>query len=267
MTDSIGDVSEDGYWVLTEDGWKATEMQNLALSEGATPHETVPPDVTSGHDSQYLALDNTILPDPSHESATSIGDKQLIMLIGGLIILFGIVDFVSFYLLDIDVTGVWWSAILAGIVGSCIMSLDFPIMELESVESSSKTQGILGGIGAFGLLVILLCVVLSSPDGELANTWVNDADTLVLSEDGTVTESSGTFSEWRADSDTIMFTDSSDPDYEYWFEYEISNEILFLAPLDEDDSIMGELCVAYVKKGVDFNEAFAESTQPSWCTG
>lgn len=266
MTDSIGDVSEDGYWILTEDGWQATEMQNIALSEGATPHETAADVVTLGHDLQYISPENTIIVDSSNESATTVGDKQLIMLIGGLIILFGIVDFVSFYLLDIDVTGVWWSAILAGIVGSSIMSLNFPIMELDPVESSSKTQAILGGVCAFGLLVILLSVVLSSPDGELANTWINDADTLVLSEDGTVTESSGTFSEWRADSDTIMFTDSSDPDYEYWFEYEISNEILFLAPLDEDDSIMGDQCVAYVKKGVDFNEAFAESTQPSWCT-
>lgn len=266
MSDSIGDVSKDGYWVLTEDGWQPTEEQNQALAEGAIPHDSVTQMVTLGGGPQSNSLDTIILPDPGRESSTA-GDKQLINLIGGLIILFGIIDFISFNLLDIDVTGVWWSAILAGIVGSSIMALEFPIMELESAESSSKTQGILVGIGAFGLLVIFLSVLLSSPDGELANTWVNDVDTLVLSEDGKVTESTGSFSEWRADSDTLMFSDSSDPDYEYWFEYEISNDVLFLAPLDEDDSIMGELCVAYVKKGVDFNEAFAQSTQPSWCTG
>ena len=267
MSSSKGDVSEDGFWVLTEDGWQPTDKQNQALAEGAVSHGAEAQIITLGDGSQFTSLDTTIILDSSTESTTAPGDKQLIMLIGGLIILFGIVDFISFYLLDIDVTGVWWSALLAGIMGSAIMSLEFPIMELESVESSSKTQGILGGIGAFGLLVILLSVALSSADGELADTWVNDVDTLVLSEDGKVTESSGSFSEWRADSDTIMFTDSSDPDYEYWFEYEISNDILFLAPLDDDDSIMGELCVTYVKKGVDFNEAYDGSTQPSWCTG
>jgi len=56
MTDSIGDVSEDGYWVLTEDGWQATEKQNLALSEGAIPHDDSPAVETSGHVPQMVTI-------------------------------------------------------------------------------------------------------------------------------------------------------------------------------------------------------------------
>ena len=56
MTDSIGDVSEDGYWVLTEDGWQATEKQTLALSEGAIPHDDSPLVETSGHVPQMVTI-------------------------------------------------------------------------------------------------------------------------------------------------------------------------------------------------------------------
>ena len=40
MNPQIGDVSEDGYWVLTADGWQPSEMQVMALSQGAIPHNT-----------------------------------------------------------------------------------------------------------------------------------------------------------------------------------------------------------------------------------
>ena len=38
MTSQIGDISEDGFWVLTENGWLPTEQQNQALAVGAAPH-------------------------------------------------------------------------------------------------------------------------------------------------------------------------------------------------------------------------------------
>lgn len=39
MNPQIGDVSEDGYWVLTADGWQPSEKQTEALSQGATPYD------------------------------------------------------------------------------------------------------------------------------------------------------------------------------------------------------------------------------------
>ena len=39
MEPQLGDVSDDGYWVLTESGWQATEQQKQALEQGAKPHD------------------------------------------------------------------------------------------------------------------------------------------------------------------------------------------------------------------------------------
>jgi hypothetical protein len=41
MSDQIGDVSEDGFWVLTETGWQATDKQEQALNDGAIPHDNI----------------------------------------------------------------------------------------------------------------------------------------------------------------------------------------------------------------------------------
>lgn len=44
-------------------------------------------------------------------------------IIGGLIIAFGIVDFVSYNIFEVDLTGVLWSPVAAGIIGGVIWSL------------------------------------------------------------------------------------------------------------------------------------------------
>jgi LSD1 subclass zinc finger protein len=324
MVDKIGEFSDDGYWVFTEEGWGPTAKQSQALADRALPHvsalksdENQPtlkdndstentvekvevmcltcnarlkyprghsggikcptcstifsPESVMSEPAVLLGSSQTLHPNgedlEAHhiENSISEGDKQLTMLIGGIIILFGIVDLLSFYLFDIDITGVWWSAYLAGSIGLGIVNIEVTSFGLESVEKSSQTQGIFAGIGAFGLVIILLAVFLSAPDGELAGTWINDVDTLVLSENGEVTVESGVFSDWRADSDTIMFTDSTDPEYEWWFEYKISNDVLYLAPLALDDSIIETDCIVYVKQGVDFDNALEGSTIPKWC--
>ena len=41
MSNQIGDVSEDGFWVLTETGWQATDKQEQALNDGAMPHDNI----------------------------------------------------------------------------------------------------------------------------------------------------------------------------------------------------------------------------------
>ena len=38
MNPQIGDLSEDGYWVLTAEGWQPSEKQIQALNQGAAPH-------------------------------------------------------------------------------------------------------------------------------------------------------------------------------------------------------------------------------------
>ena len=38
MNPKIGDLSEDGYWVYSAEGWQPTEKQIQALNQGATHH-------------------------------------------------------------------------------------------------------------------------------------------------------------------------------------------------------------------------------------
>ena len=47
MEPQLGDVSDDGYWVLTESGWQATEQQKQALEEGAVPYQSEDSQVAS----------------------------------------------------------------------------------------------------------------------------------------------------------------------------------------------------------------------------
>ena len=54
---------------------------------------------------------------------SSSGGGLIFKLAGGLLILFGIVDFVLYQFFNFDVTGVSWSPVAAGIVGSIIMRM------------------------------------------------------------------------------------------------------------------------------------------------
>ena len=64
MNPQIGDVSEDGYWVLTADGWQPSEKQTEALSQGATPYNeystqqaamvTLTPDVKKPQSTDFM---------------------------------------------------------------------------------------------------------------------------------------------------------------------------------------------------------------------
>ena len=39
MSSQVGDLSDDGFWVLTDNGWQPTEKQIQALADGAIPHD------------------------------------------------------------------------------------------------------------------------------------------------------------------------------------------------------------------------------------
>jgi len=63
MNPQIGDLSEDGYWVLTAEGWQPSEKQIQALNEGATPH--------TESNSQQVAM-VTLTPDVKKTQSTDL---------------------------------------------------------------------------------------------------------------------------------------------------------------------------------------------------
>ena len=63
-----------------------------------------------------------------------------------------------------------------------------------------------------------------------------------------------------------QFTDSIDPDYEWWHKYEIKGKVISIMPLDENDELIDGACIAMVEEGYDFYEEYEKVSDPSWCT-
>jgi len=129
----------------------------------------------------------------------------------------------------------------------------------------------------FGLVIVtVLAGILyvwanNLADEKIKGTWYNPAQTLTYSSYGDLTDSTNTFDEWRVDGNMLYMVDSSEPGYEYYFRYTISDDVLFLAPIDFDETVKGEDCTAYSRKAaaIDwdiFEEEVANVAWPSWCT-
>lgn len=60
-------------------------------------------------------------------------------LLGYIVIGFGVVDFILGNFAGIDLTGVFWSPIAAGVLGSWLISLEEKaVVEIDDVESSDN---------------------------------------------------------------------------------------------------------------------------------
>ena len=79
-----------------------------------------------------------------------------------------------------------------------------------------------------------------------------------------MTDSEGTWNDWRVDGNRLYLVSADEPDMEYYFQYSISNEVLFIAPLDDDYSVMSDSCSTFATKGVVWEDA-EYSSWPSWC--
>ena len=97
-----------------------------------------------------------------------------------------------------------------------------------------------------GAILIALTVVLAAvlywwaselAEDEIVGEWSNSTVTMEFKSDGSVSDSTGVWNEWRVSGDTLYLVDDEEPEYEYYFKYAISDEVLFIAPLDYDDSI------------------------------
>ena len=88
---------------------------------------------------------------------------------------------------------------------------------------------------------------------------------------GDVTETTDTFETWYVRGDDIFFEDDT---YYYKFKYLVTNDIIFLAPYDENGELSESDCVAYLygTNGEDssyFENKMEDASQngwvPNWC--
>jgi len=202
--------------------------------------------------------------EPDNDELT--GSEELAILVGGLCIFYGLLDFLMWLIFGIWFPGPGFTPIIFGLVGSAIINYKsfWNVIELKPFSESQETKKLLGGVLGVALLLILVIFIFSIMDDEIVGTWHNPEQTFTFNSDGTLEDSTGEWSEWRVDGNTLYLTDPDEPDMEYYFRYTISNEVLFLAPLDYDDSVMSEYCSAYAMEDVSWEDA-EYSTWPSWC--
>ena len=144
-------------------------------------------------------------------------------------------------------------------------------------KPSMVVVGIAVGIGVLIALSVLLYVWASDladeaeTEDSLVGTWTNPEDRLVLKSNGDVTETTDTFETWYVRGDDIFFEDDT---YYYKFKYLVTNDIIFLAPYDENGELSESDCVAYLygTNGEDssyFENKMEDASQngwvPNWC--
>ena len=105
---------------------------------------------------------------------------------------------------------------------------------------------------------------LAEGGDEIQGTWHNPEQTFTFNNDGTLEDSTGEWSKWRVNGDNLYLTKSNEPDYEYYFKYQISDETFFIAPLNEDNSVASESCSVYAIEGVVWEDS-KYNVWPSWC--
>ena len=153
------------------------------------------------------------------------------------------------------------------------------------VSSSNSGGGKTGAMIIFGIVIgVALLVVLSgvlyvwasnlaaeNQPSNLVGDWTNPEDKLELESDGKAKESTGTFETWYTMDGKLYFEDQI---YYYEYEYTIVDDILFMAPYDDDDVLLEDDCVAYLKgltgKSESYyndriNQADANGDIPNWC--
>jgi hypothetical protein len=208
----------------------------------------------------------TIEPEQEHVNETLTGSEELAMLVGGLCIFYGLLDFLMWLIFGIWFPGPGFTPVIFGLLGGAIISYKsyWNSIGLEPFSESQNTKYVLGGVLGSALLLILVIFLISIADDDIVGTWQNSEQSFTFNSDGTLEDSTGEWNEWRVDGNTLYLVDSSEPEYEYRFRYTVSNEVLFLAPLDNDESVMSGYCAAYAMDGVSWDAA-EYSSWPSWC--
>jgi len=152
---------------------------------------------------------------------------------------------------------------------------------LSSSKGSGGKQAVIitAGIVIGGALLVVLAGVLyvwasslaENQDSNLVGDWTNPEDKLELLSNGEAKESTETFETWYTIDEKLYFEYD---DYYNDYRYSLVDDILFLAPYDEDNILIEENCVAYLEGTSGESESYfnnrIEQAQsngkfPDWC--
>ncbi len=263
-------------WVKQQEGALTEPNTDIGTSDNGTETElNIPTPITTDDGVTHTPMAESIpITEVSRDfeyeqgfgNEELTGSEELAILVGSLFIFYAAIDFL------ISLFGIWFpgpffTPMLFGGVGSAIIHYKsyWNFIGLEPFSKSQNTKYVLGGVLGSALLLILVILLVSIADDEIVGTWHNPDETVTFNSDGTVTGDEmmmGT--KWRVDGDMVYLTYPDEPDYEYYYKYSISKEVLFIGPMSSDDTV--DDCLAFAKEGVDWYDALEEARPwPSWC--
>ena len=195
------------------------------------------------------------------------GGPQLALMLGYIFIGYAFIDFGSWLVFGILYPGGSFTPLIfSAIGGSLIQYKDaFESLNLENVRQSRKTLSIFVVVFVFCSIMIssVMISVLTPPD--IVGSWTNEVQSLSFDDRGQVEDSEEVWIEYRVHRGDLFLVANGEEEYEYLFIYEISGDILFIAPYTDDGNIDTESCSAYADENIGWGNGLYDYI-PSWCS-
>lgn len=149
-----------------------------------------------------------------------------------------------------------------------------------SSGGASKSLIVIVVIAVGIILAVVLAGVLyawasslakDNQDSNLVGDWTNPEDKIELQSNGDAKDSTGTFTSWYTVGEDLYLEDG---EYYYKFRYSTVDEVLFLAPYNEDGTLSEEDCFAYLAGTSGESESYfndrieqveSDGQFPNWC--
>jgi len=279
----MSEISEDGFWQMVEGEWVPTEKQLEAIQNGAIRHDEETVQQKTGEPDHREIFTHQLVNITSESQY--LGTKDYVSFVGYVLIVFGILDFllsftgtnITFFLGFISyITPILFISAGGALINQALTN-EIKWFEMRKFSESSTSKGIYAITLLFALFVLILLVGIANMDNDefdpdLVGIWTNPVDELTLEKDGDVTETTNTLTSWSSGEGELRLFESKD--YYYIFEYEVVDDILFLAPYGDDDVLLEENCIAYISADSGYSDSkysdrieSAESNGafPSWC--
>lgn len=143
---------------------------------------------------------------------------------------------------------------------------------LRKIPNNFKT-GITIAIGSLTAIIFIITLINSGTDyseHEIVGEWYSTVETLEFQSDGDVIHSDSSVVAWRVQNGNLLLQWADDDEYEYYYKYQISEELLFVAPYaDSDLSTVSENDCWVMSDDVNAqNQSYWDDVTvnpPEWC--
>lgn len=199
-------------------------------------------------------------------SEDTSGGPQLALMLGYIFIGYAFIDFGSWLAFGIIYPGGSFTPLIfSAIGGSLIQYKDaFESLNLMDVKRSRKTLSILMTVFAICSIIISSVMISVTTPPDIVGSWTNDVQSLSFDARGQVDDSEEIWLEYRVHRGDLFLVAVGEEDLEYYFIYEISGDILFIAPYTDDGNIDTANCAVYVNENIGWENGVYDYV-PSWC--